>query len=468
MRNKFLPAFFLAIFAMAAMAAEKPTDFGYGLTLRTDGQDALYRLELPASVYRGMASRDLSDIRVFNAAGEVVPHALRYRTATDEIRPAPVALKIFPIYGEEKKNLDGLILNVQRTANGSVIRLNRQSAERTQTLRAYLLDASAIGQKLQAVELDVKTSPTATYVARVTIEASDDLASWRMVAADAPIVSLSHDGARLEQRRIPFAPQQARYFRIHWRGMPEDARLAGVLAETGNARIDRARAWESATGRLDADKAGEYLFDMQGHFPADRIRLELPQANSIAQFQIFSRNHGSEPWRHVTQGLCYRLNRDGHELVSPPVSVAANADRYWRLKVDQKGGGIGAGEPRLVFGWMAQDLIFSARGEGPFVLGFGNREAKATAFPIESLIPGYRDGAEADLKVATIASPPRPLEQGAAGQVASSGSVRTPDDAIDVKKWILWSCLGAGVLFLAWMAWRLLKQMDAAAIRKDR
>ncbi len=467
MRTKLLLTYFISIAATSVLAVEKPADFTYGLTLLTNGKDALYRLELPASVYRGMASRDLADIRVFNAAGEVVPHALRYRSATDEIRSAPVALKIFPIYGEEKKNLDGLILDVQRTANGSVIKLNRQPAEHTQTLRGYLLDASTITQPLQAFELDVKTSLVATYVARVMIEASDDLATWHRVVADAPLVSLAHDGAQLEQRHIMFATQKARYFRLSWRGMPDDARLSAVLAETGNARIDRTRAWESTAGHLDADKAGEYLFDIQGHFPADRIRLELPQANSIAPFQLFSRNRNTEPWRNVTHGLWYRLNRDSNELVSPPLPLAANADRYWRLKIDQKGGGIGAGEPRLVLGWMAQDLVFSARGKGPFTLGFGNRDAKETAFPIESLVPGYLEGAETHLKVATVISPPQALGQGQADQLTAPGSMQAPDDAIDVKKWILWSCLCAGVLLLAWMAWRLMKQMDAAAIKKS-
>lgn len=462
MRAKFLLACFLAAsasFASSAFAAEKPADFSYGLTLRTDGKDALYRLELPTSVYQGMASRDRADVRVFNAAGEVVPHAFRYRTATDEIRSAPIALKIFPIYGEETTNLDGLVVDVQRTATGSIIKLNRQPAERSRKLRAYLLDASMIGQPLQSLELDVKTAPASTYVARATLEASDDLATWRMVVAEAPLVSLEHGGERLEQRRIMFAASKARYFRISWRGMPDEAVLAGVLAEAGNARVDTARAWENVTGHLDADKAGEYLFDAQGHFPADRIRLELPQANSIAQFQLFARNRSTDPWHPITHGLWYRLNRDGSELLSPPLAIATNADRYWRLKVDQKGGGIGAGEPRLGLGWVAQDLVFSARGEGPFTLAFGNREAKAAAYPIESLVPGYQSdsGTGLGIRAATVMSPPSSIGQNPALQPAA---VRTPDESIDVKKWILWSCLVVGVLLLAWMAWRLLKQMD--------
>ncbi|MFI4983371.1 MAG: DUF3999 family protein, partial [Nevskiales bacterium] len=308
------------LLATAALAAEKPADFAYGMALRTDGKAALYQLELPAPVYRGVASRSLDDVRVFNAAGEVVPYALRYRAATAATKFAPVTLKIFPIYGAETRDLDGLLVDVQRTPAGSVIRLNRQHAEPAQKLRAYLVDASEIEQPLHAIELEVQTA-AASYVAKATLEASDDLAAWRVVAADAPLVSLEHNGERLAQKRIVFAARKSRYFRISWIGMPDDARLAGALAEVGDASIDSARQWEVVAGHAVDGQVGEYLFDVQGHFPADRFRLDLPQANSVAQFQLLARNRAADPWRLVTRGLWYRLNRDGSELVSQPLAM---------------------------------------------------------------------------------------------------------------------------------------------------
>jgi hypothetical protein len=39
-------------------------------------------------------------------------------------------------------------------------------------------------------------------------------------------------------------------------------------------------------------------------------------------------------------------------------------------------------------------LVFAARGGGPFQLAYGNSAAKAAAFPIDSLLPGYKTDAE--------------------------------------------------------------------------
>jgi len=47
-----------------------------------------------------------------------------------------------------------------------------------------------------------------------------DLARWDTVAAGAPLLSLQHAGAKLEQRRVEFAPRKTKYLRLTWTGLP--------------------------------------------------------------------------------------------------------------------------------------------------------------------------------------------------------------------------------------------------------
>ncbi len=456
MRAKFL---LVCLLTTAVLAAEKPADFAYGLAIHADGKDALYQLELPASVYRGSAGRDLADVRMFNAAGEVVPFAIKTRVASNVKKSALVALKIFPIHGDERKGLGELALNVQRTAAGTVIKLEEKEGAVAQKLLGYLVDANILDQALQSIELNVTADDD--YVATAMIEASDDLRAWTTLAAGAPLVSLAHGEDRLLQRRIGFSAHKAKYFRISWTGLPQGAQLAGAVAEYGDIKIDTARQWEMVAGHVVADKVGEYAFDVQAHFPADRFQLDLPEANSVTQFQLFTRNRVQDPWRAVTQGLAYRLRRDDTEMLSPPLMIVANTDRYWLLRVDQRGGGLGTGVPRLRLGWLPQDLVFAARGAGPFTLAFGNRTAQASAYAIESLVPGYHGDADISAKVATIMVTPKTINTIQSEKPILLGGERGLDERFDAKKWILWACLVAGVLFLGWMAWRLLKQMDA-------
>ena len=143
----------------------------------------------------------------------------------------------------------------------------------------------------------------------------------------------------------------------------------------------------------------------------------------------------------------YRLRRDGEEVTSPEVAIISSGERYWLLRVDQKGGGVGTGAPVINIGWVPQRLVLAARGAGPFQLAYGNRSAKPASYSITSLIPGYRTDTEFKVKVASLGD-----------QVTLAGAARL-GEPIDYKKWSLWASLILGVLVLGWMAYRLSRQI---------
>ena len=76
MKNRLLATFLLA-FAHCAIAEDSandiaPGDFAFAVPIHDTGADALYRVVITPAVYQGATFPDLRDLRVFNAAGEVV------------------------------------------------------------------------------------------------------------------------------------------------------------------------------------------------------------------------------------------------------------------------------------------------------------------------------------------------------------------------------------------------------------
>ena len=112
-------------------------------------------------------------------------------------------------------------------------------------------------------------------------------------------------------------------------------------------------------------------------------------------------------------------------------------------------GGVGSGVPSLQIGWVAQKLVFAARGPGPFQLAYGSARAKPAAFAIATIIPGYKTDAEFKVKSATLGEP---------RILAGAGQLRA---SWDYKKLTLWSSLIFGVGLLALMAYRLSRQLGA-------
>jgi hypothetical protein len=450
----------LALCAAPASAQELPSEHPYSAPLGLESAGSHYRFTVPLAAYRGVARRDLGDVRVFNAAGEPVPHAFAPR----EVKPLPPALRpanLFPLYGEAGKSVDSTSVQVRRTSRGTVISV-RESAVRsaTRVVLGYLLDVSAIEERKQALLLEWQT--TEGFSGSAYVEGSEDLRQWTSLASGAPVLFLEHAGARLERKRIELAGARAKYLRLSFSGVPRDFVLKEVRVELRGDRPEPVREWlalQAAPGK----ERGELLLDTAGHFPVDRLRLAPPQLNTVAQIQLLARDRPEDKWQYIASATAYRLRGESRDIVNPDIELPVSPQRYWMLKVDQRGGGFGAGEVRVEVGWLPHEVVFAARGDAPFSLAYGAKSAKQGALAIGAVLPGYKDG---DLKIARSAK---------VGQISGEPApavsllrdpvqyVRSLASSGDGKKWLLWGALVAGVLLLAWMAFRLLGEVG----RKD-
>jgi hypothetical protein len=326
-----------------------PGDFAYVLPLDADGRDALYRFTLPMAVYQRATRADLGDVRVFNAAGEVVPHALD-QSRQQAVPPAPTrSLPMFPVAGTPEAGASGTEVRVERNAAGSIIEIH--TPERAPTgvaIESYLLDAHDVGQPLQALILD--WSDAEDFHGQVQLQASPDLAQWNELVANAPITRLRFGGHRLERNRIEFAPAKAPYLRLTWRPGSKPPALTTVTAEL-SASAQTARVFVDAKGSAVAGAPGEYAFDLGGGPPVDRLRVALPNANTVAAVEVLSRRGTKDEWRPVARSTLYRLQQNGQDLGNADLNLPPTRQRYWLLRVNQEGGGIGAGVPGLTAGW---------------------------------------------------------------------------------------------------------------------
>ena len=466
MRHLMLGGLLLA--AVATAAAERPDDFAYGARLAGDGKEPLYEVALPAFVYRGVAQPDLRDVRVFNGGGELVPYAWRPRRTEGQEASPPVVLTLFPLKAESGATVDGLAISMRRSAGGATeihVASSGAAAAAEKRTVGYLVDLTGFERALRAIELDWK-QPADGFAGKLRLDGSDDLAAWRTVVAAAPLVNLEVAGQRLQQKRIELPGQKVKYLRLSWVQQAERSpapELTSASGELVEKAVQAPREWAPMESRK-GEKPGEYAFDAQSHFPVDRVRVHLPDLNTVAQVELLARNKSDQPWRQVARGVTYRLRQGEGEVVSPDLAVGVVTDRYWLLRVDQRGGGLGAGAPRLEMGWVPHRLVFAARGAPPFQLAYGKRDAKPAAHAIETLIPGYREETGAKIRSTTAGAQQTVNVQGAKAleQTELGGEARRLE-AIDWKRWSLWGALVLGVLVLGAMAWGLSRQLGKGA-----
>jgi len=441
--------------ATGVVAANK-NDFAYGYNLEVDGDGAIYSLTLPEDVYRSMTRADHGDLRVFNSRGETVPHALRREEQKLTTQHAAADVPIFPLYASaDGKPVAGGVENVHITTNeqGGVIDINYgKGSMQSRQLSGYLLDLSALDSVPNALEVQWPQTQT-DFVLAVHIEGSDDLNHWGSLVGSATLSHLQYGDHQLIQQRIELPLRKVKYLRLGW------DKQSGLVLEKVSAQFPESiqaqpRQWsEVPAGEPTSNDSKEqiYLFDAKCFFPVDRLAVHLPQHNSVVQGVIESSDRPDGNWSPLYRGMLYDLQQQGTTLTTPELILPITTQRYWRLRLPA-GEALLHGLPSLKLGWIPEQLLFTAQGEAPFILAFGSVQVQPVTTVLSQLLHQDTVGNNGALI--------KPARLGARITLGDRAQLVPPPPALPWKKWILWAVLVGGVIILAFMAYRLVKQMN--------
>ena len=416
--------------------------------LQLQGKDVFQRIVLPMEVYRD-ARRDLADVRVLNGKGEAVPMAFAGQAEPERETPVVATLPQFPVTTRTATTAGGgrVDVSVRTRPDGTLVSVQERPGKVAATRPvAYLLDASQIKFPVGALQFDWEATP-GSEVVKVSVETGDDLREWRPAASRAPLVRVQQGGQSLSQTRVEMAVVRAKYFRVTWDAAPFGLKSVEAISAPEVKPPERK---VSTFNSVERTNDGDFVFDLGARLPVELVRVVFPEPNSVAPYEISARDAPNAWWRPIGAATFHRIVRDGVELVSVPLAVGRHTERYWKLKPGIKDASSSGAAPSLEVHWRPAEIVFVAKGEGPFVLAFADPEARPAALPIASLIPNYERGAES--KVALAAT-------GAVAGAPPATGVRSLLGDVEPKRAALWGMLILGVLFLAGMAWSLKRQM---------
>lgn len=425
-------------------------DFAYGLPLIPEATAPVYELELPEIVYRSVVRSDLGDIRVFNASAEIVPCDLEQPIA-EKSEPVTVTLPLFPLNKGVKGQTDLPSLRFSHDALKTIVELDlAKESIKDQSVKTYLLDSQSLERPIQGLVLNWDSTSDG-FLYQVTVDASDDLRHWRPLIREASIADLAFAGHRLQRRHIDLTPVQTKYLRLILSGSREPLHLTEVRAELLGDTVEPPLRWTEVTVKRDKDKPDKYYFSMPGQMPVRRLRIKLPQDNTLVEVSVHSRPDSKAPWEFRGRGLFYRLTVGEGSLENNEMPVSWTPDRYWLLRVDQSGGGLGSRLPAVAIGWHPHTLLFVARGDAPFTLAYGSARAEATPTATHALLKRI----DQDITQGLVS---RAIDVGGPIVLGGEKVLEPPAKPIDWKQILLWIVLIGGVALLAWMAQRLLRE----------
>ncbi|RON10815.1 hypothetical protein BK659_04695 [Pseudomonas brassicacearum] len=438
--------------ALSAHAQETPADFTTQVPLSLSGEGPWYRLELPLAVQLNARQTDLSDVRVFNAAGEVQAYSLAREQAQSRENLLVSDVKWFPLYDSSSARDAVPSVRVQLNANGTLVEVQPSSQPEAgeEVLRGWLLDASAIKAPLQQLILDWNSEHDGFQ--RFSIEASDDLQHWQPWG-EGQVARLSFADQRVEQHEVSLPGQSARYLRLLWKTPQKAPALTSAqLQSASSSYLPQPLVWSEPLAG-SSTKAGEYTWQLPMGLSVERLKVDLNQTNSLAPVTLSGRRESSLPWQTLSSGLLYRLTQNGQDVLQDELQVPAQVVQQLKLTVDERGGGLGAQAPTVRYAVRSTRLVFLARGAGPYTLALGSATVKAASLPLSTLIPDYSPKRLAALGQAKV--------DGGAVVTSPVTAVTPIATGTNWKKIGLWAVLLLGVAGLAGMAFSLLRKPPA-------
>jgi hypothetical protein len=427
----------------AVCAAElEPNRFAYGMPIATPGEAAEYRLEIPPEVYLRSVQPALRDLQIFNGKGEPVPFAIEQPQVPPRAHPAGTAVPLFPLLDDSPAALNALRVAIDTHGSAISVQTNGAAPAGNESL-SYVLDGRAMQSPVSAIQLHWQDD-AADFAGRVSVEAADTLGLWHLVAVAAPIANLHANGAELIEDRVELPATRAQFFRLSWNGKPPPFRLTSADVEITDASDRIARASLIVGAAQARSKEGEYQFDLHATPPTDRLNLVLPELNTVIDAQILARADPKEPWQQVSRGGFYRLQSADGELRNGAVKIDLTPWRYWLVRVLRPTASGASSAPRLEVQWPASEVMFLARGAGPYTMAYGSTSAMGAAAPLASLPNSVAP------VTATLGSP-----------VVLGGEARLKS-SFAASAWrnsILWAALIAALAALGWMAYRLVREL---------
>lgn len=451
--------FTVACFAFAAPALGapdenlKPKDFAYGRALQVDDTSlAVAAAPVPLDVYRAMREPGLRALMVFNAAGAQVPHAIRSLPSTPAGPAATRALPLFPLHVVPGAPAGSVALEIQRDAAGHVLRLAAQSAPSAAgtgappPIAAYVLDARQVERAI--IKLRVQLEAQADErVASIRVEASEDLVQFVELPVSGALIQLGSGGNRIDRDEISIPPTRTAFYRLSVGGGRHFPTPVSAVTAT-LTELEATRAFEKVSVRGEPGaKPQVFRFDLGGPVPVDRVEFELPEKNTVVLAELFASDAREGPFRSVARTRLYRVVHEGSEERGPTLDIARRHERYYELRVDPIGGGLGAGVPVLVTHHTPEQLLFLQRGGGPFLLAYGSYRSDQARFDADDL-----------LSLSPVRKQPTATASlGEMRPLGGSAALEAPKPPPPYATYALWAVLILGVALLGGLALRVFR-----------
>ena len=431
---------------------------------------------LTPNVLQDLTRADLGDIAIFDQQGFKMPTWVRKQTGQPIIESkrlnvhTVVRQTIKPGYQESitiKRDNDGLTQSIEKKSGP-------KDAEDSSAYYIFEIPQNDTlentAEKIRYEWLNVfwQHSSEKTLLS-IKVESGNDLTHWQTEKSSVPLGMNPNEllglGAYM-QRNIKINNRH-RYLRLSLNETANGFKMIAADAyytHYGSPPI----AWDHG-GLMTADKDDpEYLaFKINSNVPTNGIRFTLTEDSRYLSGDIYrldKRNKKQLYRRNIVQHI---ITHDPSILPSRPIMLRGNKNTQWFFKPSQP-----VNRPiGIKIAWPSYEVLFLTSGAGPYVIAWGNKDAKAPDNPLLTVLDNRIKQYPVRVKMDRAPNSKRqderlnsPITAGMATENIAGGVDRLIDrETLPLLKWILWAVLILIMIVVGKIAYGLFKEMNNQA-----
>ena len=405
----------------------KPEDFA-GTFVYSGKAGSLLLLEIPEELYHGIRRPDLGDIRIFDASDNPVPFNMRTHPA-EIFTPDPANVQFFNWNGGNENNFP-VNTDIEINTHGGVVKIKNQNNLK-ESNSVFLVDLSSL--KYIPSKLKISTANNGrSFNTPVSIHYSDDLTDWS--SFDKKQILASFGGNVQDTLELPDSSYM-RYLLISYgREAPKPLSMKALFGP-------QEKPWKYHEARFAGKKSSDgkkINYNTGSYYPIESIDFVLSETDSIPVI-IRSRHSENDDWEIEDRETIYRYNTSGGIEKNDPFETRSRSP-YWELEAS---GGLSHNSiPEMVIRWKLREIIFLARGQGPWTLAYG----KADCPPLQGGSLSIAAGTETESALFT-------------GEKRYTETAMPAAEKQFNRQYLLWAFLAAAVIILTILAFNIAKTM---------
>ena len=171
-------------------------------------------------------------------------------------------------------------------------------------------DVSHVKQTIEELEFEL-TGVEGGFIKQTRLQCSDNLNHRTSLKDKFSITELDYGLHKLHKNKVKLprtiAGKNIKYIRFSWKDNSNGIHIKNIEARLNTVWTSDQRKYLTINGQLTDSEKQIYDFNLGGQFHLDRINTVLPEANTLIEADIKSRNNEKSEWCRRYTGLIYNL-----------------------------------------------------------------------------------------------------------------------------------------------------------------